>query len=148
MLILPGCRETSALARGKLSPRASSMGPIQSAITQWGWGFHTLCTGINPEVLRFLPRVVPIIKIPKNVSSGDGKLSSPGASGPRRWPGGHLSLRASPMGPIQSSFTKWGWGFHTLFGGIDPGDLPFCPGVDLVVAVSYTHLTLPTIYSV
>ena len=57
MLILPGCRETSALARGKLSPRASSMGPIQSAITQWGWGFHTLRGGIDPRDLRFRPRV-------------------------------------------------------------------------------------------
>ena len=65
-LFLPVCGGTSALARGQLSPRASSMGPIQSAITQWGWGFHTLRTGIDTEVLRFPPRVVSIIKIPNN----------------------------------------------------------------------------------
>ena len=66
-LFLPGCGGTSVLARWQLSPRASSMGPIQSAITQWGWGFHTLWTGIDPGVLRFPPRVALIVKIPKNV---------------------------------------------------------------------------------
>ena len=66
-LFLPGCGGTSVLARWQLSPRASSMGPIQSAITQWGWGVHTLWTGIDPGVLRFPPRVALIVKIPKNV---------------------------------------------------------------------------------
>ena len=44
-LILPGVRWLSTI-------------PSQSAITQWGWGFHTLRGGIDPGNLRFRPRVV------------------------------------------------------------------------------------------
>ena len=63
----------------------------------------------------------------KNFSSGDGNLFSPIAAGLRRWPGGQLSPRASSIGPIQSVITQWGWGFNTLRGASDPGDLSFPP---------------------
>ena len=33
------------------------------------------------------------------------------------------------MSRSQSTITKWGWGFHTLRGGIDPGNLRFRPRV-------------------
>ena len=52
-----------------------------------------------------------------------GKLSSPGAAGPRRWPKGQLSPRAGSRSPRQSAITQWGRGFHTLLGGNDLGDL-------------------------
>ena len=29
------------------------------------------------------------------------------------------------MSPSQSATTQWGWGFHALRGGIDPGDMRF-----------------------
>ena len=48
------------------------------------------------------------------------------AAGPRRWPKGQLSPRAGSMSPSQSAITQLGWGFHTLRGGIDPGDLRYC----------------------
>ena len=32
--------------------------PNQSAITQWGWGFHTLRDGVDPGDLRLRHRVV------------------------------------------------------------------------------------------
>ena len=57
----------------------------------------------------------------------DGILSFPAAAGPRRWPEGQLSPRAGSMSPSQSAITQWGWGFHTLRGGIDPGDLRLRP---------------------
>ena len=70
------------------------MSPSQSAITQWGWGFHILRGGINPGDLRFRPRVVVVAEIWKDFFPGDGKLSSPGVAGPRRWPEEQLSPRA------------------------------------------------------
>ena len=33
------------------------------------------------------------------------------------------------MRPSQSAITQWGWSFHTLWGGIDPGDLRFPPRI-------------------
>ena len=39
------------------------MRPSQSVITQWGWGFHTLRGGIDPENLRLRPRVVGVVEI-------------------------------------------------------------------------------------
>ena len=41
----------------------------------------------------------------------------------RPWPEGQLSPRAGSMSLSQSATSQWGWDFHTLRGGIDPGDL-------------------------
>ena len=47
----------------QLSPRAGSMvSSSQSAITQWGWGFHTLRSGIDPGELRCRLRVVGVVE--------------------------------------------------------------------------------------
>ena len=73
------------------------MSPSQLATSQLGWGFHTLQGGIDPEDLRFRPRVVGVVEIWKDFSPGDVKLSSPGAAGPRRCPVGQLSPRAGYM---------------------------------------------------
>ena len=62
-----------------------------------------------------------------------GALSSPGVAGPRRCAERQLAPRAGSMSPNQSEITQWGWGFHTLRGGIDPGDLRFRPQVVGVV---------------
>ena len=53
-LILPGCGGTSALARGATLAARWLHEPSQSAITQWGWGFHTLRGGIDLGNLRFV----------------------------------------------------------------------------------------------
>ena len=58
-LILPGCGGTSALARGATLAERWLHEP-QSAITQWGWGFHTLRGGIDPGDLRYCLRVVGV----------------------------------------------------------------------------------------
>ena len=39
-------------------------------------------------------------------------------------PGGAGSTNFS-----QSAISRWGWGFHTVRGGIDPGITVFVPGV-------------------
>ena len=36
-----------------------------------------------------------------------------------------LSTRAGSMRLYQSATSQWGWGFYTLRGAIDPGDLRF-----------------------
>ena len=53
----PGEAEPRRWHEGQLSPRAGSMSPSQSAITQWGWGFQTLRGAIDRDSLRFGPRV-------------------------------------------------------------------------------------------
>ena len=92
-----------------------------------GRGFYTARGGIILGDLCFRTQVVGVVEIWGDFSSGDTTLSSPGAAGPRRWPEGQLSPRAGSMSLIQSATSQWGWGFHTLRGGIDPEDLLFRP---------------------
>ena len=101
-----------------------------SAIGRRGWRVHTLRGGFD----GFRPPVNGVVDAWKDLSSGDGNLSSPGAAGPLRWPEGQLSPRTGSMSsPSQSAITQWGWRFQTLRGGIDPGDLRFRPQVVGVV---------------
>ena len=109
---------------GKLLPRAGSVGPSQTSITQWDRGFHTLRGGIDPGDLRFCPGVVGAVGILLNFSSGDENLISPVAAGPRGLPGGQLSPRARHMGPIQSSITQWRW-VSTPCGAVSTGGSAF-----------------------
>ena len=70
---------------GTLSPRAGSMSRSQSAISQWGPGFHTVRSCIDdPGDLGLRPRVVAVVEIWEDFWSGDGIISSPCAAGPRR----------------------------------------------------------------
>ena len=109
------------------------MSPSQTTITQRGWDFHALRGSIDPGDLSLLPRVVRVVEVWREISSGDKALSFLCAAGPRRWPEGQLSPRAGSMSLIQSATSQWGWGFHTLKGGIDPGDLCSRPrGVGVV----------------
>ena len=85
--------------------------------------------GIDPGDLRIRARVNEVVEICKDLLPRDKNLSSAGAAGPRRWPEVQLSPRAGSKSPSQSVITQWGWGFHTLGGGIDPGDLRFRPRV-------------------
>ena len=59
----PGPAGPRRCPEGQLSPRAGYMSLSQLATSQLGWGFHTLRGGINPEDLRFRPRVVGIVDI-------------------------------------------------------------------------------------
>ena len=38
-----------------------------------------------------------------------------------------IRLALGPLTLIQSSISLWGWGFHTVLGGIDPRDRRFRP---------------------
>ena len=69
-LILPGCGGTRRWPEGQLSPRSASMSPSKSAITQRGWGFHTVRGGIDPGNIRFRPRVVGVVDIWKDFDRG------------------------------------------------------------------------------
>ena len=85
------------------------MSPSQSAMCQWGWGFHTLRGDTAPGYPRTHPPIVGVVHVCKDVSSEDGNLSFPTC--------------------------QWGWGFHTVRGGLDPGDHRFRPHVAGVVKV-------------
>ena len=128
-LFSPGAAGPRLRPEGQLSPRAGSMSPSLSEISQWGWGFNTLRGGIDPGDLRFRLRVVRVVDIWKRFWSGDETLSSPGMTGPRRCPETQLSPRAGSVSPSQSATSQLGWGFHTLWGGFVPGDLRFRPRV-------------------
>ena len=80
--------------------------PSQSAIGQWGWGFHTVRGGFDPAHLRFFPQVVWIVETWKDFLSGDETLSSLGAAGPRHWQEGQRSSLASSMSLGQSSTSQ------------------------------------------
>ena len=71
-----------------------------------GWGFHTVEGGIDPGDHRFRPRFVGIVDVWKDFSD-------------------------SGMGPypprVALALQTPGWGFHTVLGGIDPGDHCFRP---------------------
>ena len=111
-------------SEGQLSPRAGSMSSDLSAISQWGWG---VLGGIELWGLRFRPRVVGVVEIWKDLRSRDGTISTPCAAGPRRGPEGQLFHRAGFMSSSHSETSPWSWSFHSVRGGIDPGDLRFVP---------------------
>ena len=92
-------------------------------------GFHTFRGGTDPGDVRCRPRVIGVVEMSKDFPSGDGNLSLFGGAGPLRWPERQLSPRTGSMSPSKSAITQWGWGFHTVRGGIDPSDLCFCTGV-------------------
>ena len=66
---------------------------------------------------------------------GWGLTPPPGAAGPRRWSEGQLSPRSGSTNLSQSAASQWGWGFHTVRGGIDPGDHRFRPRIVGVIEV-------------
>ena len=107
----------------------------QVATSQWGWGFHTLRGGINPGDLRFHLRSLGVAEISKDFKLGDHTISFPGAAGPRRHPEWQLAPRAGFMSSSKSAITQLGCSFHSVRGGIDPGDLCFRPRVVGIVEV-------------
>lgn len=95
------------------SARSGSMDPSQIQINPWGWGFDTLGGDIDPGGVRFQPRFIGDADIWKYLSSGDGTLSFPGATG-------SISLS-------QSVTSRWRLGVHTVRGGVDSGDRRIFP---------------------
>ena len=63
------------------------------------------------------------------------ELILPGCGGTSALPEGQLSPRVGSMSPSQSAITQWSWGFHTVWGGIGPGDLILRPRVVGVVEI-------------
>ena len=80
-LVLPGCGETSTLARGAALAARWLHEPRQSAITQWDWGFRTARGGMDPGDLCFRPRGVGVVEVWRDFSSGDKTLFFPGTAG-------------------------------------------------------------------
>ena len=58
----PGAAGPRRWPEGQLSPRAGSMSPSQSAISECGWGFNTVRGGIDSGDPRFRPQVGVIEK--------------------------------------------------------------------------------------
>ena len=105
--------------RGALAPCTSAS---QSPIGQLGWGFHTVRGGFDPRDNRFRSEVFGVVRY--------GRIYDPGM-GPYRVQVA-LALFSSPS---QSSIGRWGWGFRTVRGGVDPEDHHFRSRVVGVVHV-------------
>ena len=91
--ILPGCGEASAMARGATPPRAGSMNPGQSAISQWIWGFHNLRGVIDQGITLFVPRVLNLHK--------HGRIYDPGRGRDFILLGNSISPRTGSMSPVR-----------------------------------------------
>ena len=109
--------------------------PSQSAIGQWDWSFHIVRGGFDLGDHCFRPQVVGFVELWRELSFGDKTLCSLSAARRRRGPEGQLSLHAGAMSRNQSATSQLSWGFHTLQGGIDPGDLGFRPWVVGVIEI-------------
>ena len=118
-LILPGCGGTSVLARG--------------AALAARWLHEPQPISNHPVGLEF-PHHAGRYRLGESAFTSPG-CSSPGATGPQRWPEGQPSPRAGSMSLSQSATSQLVWGFHTLRGGIDPRGLPFRPQVVGVVDI-------------
>ena len=77
----------------------------------------------TPEGHWFRLRAVEVSDEWKDLRLRDGALYSTGGAELRRWLDRQLSPRSGSMSSSQSAII--GWGFHTVPGGIDPGD-HFC----------------------
>ena len=135
-LILPVCGGTSALDRRAIltarclhEPRAISNHPV-------GLGFQHTPGQYRPGECAFSSLIFwGNIYMCANFRPGDVSLSSPCAAGPRPCTEGQHPHRASSMSLGQLAITQCDWGFHTLRGGIDPGDVHFCPQFVWVVDI-------------
>lgn len=71
----------------------------------------------------FWLRIGGVLRIWKYLGSGDGTLSFPVVAGPRCCLEGQLSPRSGSISPIKSAISLFSWGFRTLQGGFNPGDV-------------------------
>ena len=135
-LILPEGGGTSTWVRGENLAAPSLNGPQPISHYPVGLGFPHPEGRYRPEGSTFSsPGCWLCRDVEGFLTRGNCKLYSPGVAGSQRWPEGKLSPRAGSEGPSQSSITRWRWGFHTLRGGIDQGDLSFPPRLIHVIKI-------------
>ena len=91
----PGAAGHRSWPKAHLSRRAGSMRQQPTN----GVGLHTVRGGIDPGDLRFSAKDVGVLQMLKDFLSGDEKILSPGATGPRSWQEGQLSSRAVSISP-------------------------------------------------
>ena len=129
-LILPVCGASSTLAQGATLAARWLHGPQPISNQSEGFGVFTPRGAVSTRGISvFVPGLWELWKLRKIPHPGMGSLSSAGVAGHRRWPEGQLSPHADFMSPNQSASSQWGWGFHAVWDGIDPGDFRFRPWV-------------------
>ena len=130
-LILPGCGATSTLARGAtLTARwFRELQPISKQPV--ALRFPHRAGQYRPRVSPFSSPVSWSCKYMEQFLIRGWDPILPGCGGTSTLARGEISPRAGPMSPSRSpsrsTISQWGWGFHTVEGGIDPGDLRFRP---------------------
>ena len=105
------------------------MSPTQPAISQWGWGFHTVRGGIDPGDLCFRLPLVTIVDVWKYFRSGDGnyppRVRRDLGVGPR----GNSRRALAPRAPDNQQSAR-GVRVSTPCGRYEPGGSPgLVPGL-------------------
>ena len=113
--IVPGCGETGRFSRGASFAVCDVNSKLPQSISDIarGLGFPHRVERCRPGEYRFSFR---------QCCSMYGGLPDPGM-GPDRL---RVALAIFST-PSQSVIARWGWGFHTMRGGIDPWDHYFVP---------------------
>ena len=119
-LILPGFGRTSTLSLEATLASRWVHEPQSISIQIVVLGFPTVWGGIDRLDLHFSPRVVQY---------GDETLSSTDWAGPRPCLERQFSPRAGCTRSSQSATSQWGWGFRTVWGGVDLGGVHVRPPV-------------------
>ena len=136
--IFPGCGGTGGVKRGRrpsLPGLCSLYAPQPRAIGPWDWGFHTVRGGVDPGELDFRTGV-GVVEMWNDVCTRNGAQSSPGGRTKRRGPIlPVLCLLCSLYATSQLATSPWDWGFHTVRGGVDPGEFEFRTRVVGVVEI-------------
>ena len=110
---------------GPHPPRTALWSSNQSAISQRDRGFLTVQGGVDPRKLGLLPRLVEVLEMWSDSGPGTGPYILP------RW--SWLNIRTIHM--ANQKIGRWGWNFHTVWGGINPDDIRVRPQVVGVVDV-------------
>ena len=117
-----GCGGTSTLAKGATFPARWPYGPSQSTISQWGWVWHTVRSGIGSG--NHFIRSRGVADVCNDSTSGMGFYPPQGGENstlargeclPARWPYEPQSIGGQPMGV----------GFQHCAGRYRPGESPF-----------------------
>ena len=111
------------------------MSPSQSAITQRGWGAPHPAGRYRPGGSAFSSAGFWSCRDMEGFLSRGWELILPGCGGTSALARGATLTARCSMSSSPSAIIQWGWGFRTLRGGIDPGELPRRPRVVGVVEI-------------
>ena len=104
---------------GPYPTRTALWSSNQSAISQRDRGFLTVQGGVDPRKLGLLPRLMEFLEMWNDLWTWDGTLYSPEVE----------LARHTNHNMANQKIDRWGWNFHTVWGGINSDDIRVRPRV-------------------